>query len=282
MRHARIAALTVCTATAGALLMFAATAFASGAPPDLTVDQIIARHVAASGGARAWRDIKTMAWTGHIASGRVGNYGVPFLLMFSRPNSTHFEIMAQNQKSLRLFDGTTGWKSRPTSQGAPAWQSYSAEEIRFAQDAAGLDGPLFDYKDKGVRVALKGTGAVEGHQAYRLEVTLPSGQTRTDWIDANSFLELRYDRLVHDETGRTGEVSVYYRNHHNVQGLVLPLTIETGDVAGKFGDRMTIEKIAFNPTLPDNAFSKPIAPQHRGGVMIDTARPHTPQSPGGP
>lgn len=259
-----------------------ATALAAGATPELTADQIIARHVEASGGAQAWRDIKSMGWTGHIESGRVGNYGVPFLLMFKRPNSTHFEIMAQNQKALRVFDGTTGWKLRPTDQGRPEWQNYSAEEVRFAEDLAGLDGPLFDYKEKGVSVVSKGTGTVEGHTAYRLEVTLPSGQTRTDWIDAKSFLELRYDRIVHDTAGRNGVVSVYYRNHQKIQGLVLPLTIETGDVAGKLKDKMMIEKIALNPTLPDNAFSKPIVPQRRGGVVIDTTNPPAARSPNSP
>jgi outer membrane lipoprotein-sorting protein len=251
----------------------------AGAAPSLTAEQIIARHVQASGGAQAWREIETMAWTGRIESGRVGNFGVPFLLMFKRPNSTHFEIMAQNQKSLRLFDGTAGWKLRPTGQGRPEWQGYTADEIRFARDAAGLDGPLFDYKEKGVSVSLRGTGTVEGHEAYRLELKLPSGETRTDWIDVKSFLDLKYDRIVHDETGRTGVVSVYYRNHQKIQGLVLPLTIETGDVAGKLTDKMMIDKIALNPTLPDNAFSKPMAPQHRGGVVIDTAKAAAAQSP---
>ncbi len=267
---------------ASLMAVFSASAVATGAATQLTADQIIARHVEASGGAQAWRDIKTMGWTGRIESGRVGNYGVPFLLVFKRPNSTHFEIMAQNQKSLRVFDGTTGWKLRPTDQGKPEWQNYTAEEVRFAQDAAGLDGPLFDYKDKGVSVVLKGTGTIEGHTAYRLEVTLPSGQTRTDWIDAQSFLELRYDRMVRDAAGRQGPVSVYYRNHQKIQGLVLPLTIETGDVAGKLTDKMMIDKIALNPTLPDNAFTKPIVPQRRGGVIIDTAKPPAVRPPATP
>ena len=259
-----------------------ASTVASGVPTALTADQIIERHMEARGGAQAWRDIKTMGWTGRIESGRVGSYGVPFVLIFKRPNSTHFEIMAQNQKSLRVFDGTSGWKVHPGDQGRPEWQSYTDEEMRSAQDAAGLDGPLFDYKDKGVSVSLRGTGTIEGHTAYRLEVTLPSGQTRTDWIDTKSFLELRYDRTMRDAAGRRGLVSVYYRNYQTIQGLVLPLTIETGDIAGKLTDKMMIEKIALNPTLPDSAFSKPILPKHRGGVVIDTTKPSTARAPTAP
>jgi hypothetical protein len=119
---------------------------------------------------------------------------------------------------------------------------------------------------------LHGTGTVEGHKAYRLDVTLPSGQMRTDWIDANSFLELKYDRSMKNASGQTGIVSVYYRNYKTIQGLVLPLTIETGN-PGKVTDKMMIDKVALNPTLPDTAFSKPtIASKRLGGVAIDTTQ----------
>jgi outer membrane lipoprotein-sorting protein len=255
------------------ILAVSASAAVGAAATDLTVDQIIARHIEASGGTQAWREIHTMAWTGRIESGRVGSYEVPFLLMFKRPNATHFEIMAQNQKSLRVFDGTKGWKLRPNNQGKPEWQNYTADEVSFARDAAGLDGPLFDSKEKGVSVVLHGTSTVEGHRAYRLDVTLPSGQMRTDWIDAESFLELKYDRSIQNASGQTGIVSVYYRNYKSIQGLVLPLTIETGNIAGKVADKMMIDKVALNPTLPDNAFSKPtIKPKRLGGVVIDTTQ----------
>lgn len=96
------------------------------------------------------------------------------------------------------------------------------------RDAAGLDGPLFDPTAKGIKVALKGMDSVAGHRAYHLKITLPSGQLRDDWIDAQSFLELRYDRETHSVAGATGVASVYLRNYQSFEGLVIPLTIETG------------------------------------------------------
>ena len=255
------------------VILWSAGPTAGAAATDLTVDQILARHTEASGGAQAWRDIQTMAWTGHIDSGAGRVKGVPFLLMFKRPNATHFEVMVQNQKSLRVFDGSAGWKLRPKDQGGPEWLDYSTDEVRSAQDAAGLDGPLFDPREKGVKVSLRGTGTVEGHMAYRLEVVLPSGQTRTDWIDAKSFLELKYERAVRDAAGHTGTVSVYLRDFRKIQGLVLPLTIETGNAGGGDPEKMRIEKVALNPELPGNAFSRPtIASKRRGGVVIDTMK----------
>src|SRR6266481_5711654 len=261
------------------ILVGALTAFGIGAAtsPELTADQIVDRYVEARGGIEAWRKIQTMAWTGHIESGPAGSPAVPFLMLFKRPNQTHYEVLMQNQKSLRIFDGSQGWKLRPTAQGAPEAQIYTPDEVSFARDACGLDGPLVDYKAKGVTVALRGTGMVEGHRAYRLQVTLPSGQSHDDWIDAQNFLELKYDRVVHDTAGQSGVVSVYYRNYQTIKGLVMPFTIETGGAATKATDRMIIEKFAINPTLDDAQFARPaVASRHRNGVPIDTRTPSAP------
>src|SRR6266513_2795783 len=250
----------------------AAKATAGGAAgAELTVQQILERHAAARGGAEAWHKVQTMAWTGHIESGPGGISKHPFLLMFRRPAATRFEILGEGQRSVRVFDGSMGWKQRPTSQGTHEVKEYSAEEIGFARDAGGLDGPLFDPTAKGIGIALEGIGSVEGHRAYHLKLTLPSGQLRDDWIDAQSFLELRYDRATRNAVGATGIVSVYLRNYQTVNGLVMPLLIETGGPASSYTDRMIVDKIALNPTFENAQFTRPSVPTtRRRGVVVNT------------
>ena len=252
---------------AGALGLMASGA---GAAPQLSVEQILDRHVAARGGAETWHKIQNMAWTGHIESGPGGISKVPFLMTFQRPAATRFEVLAQGQRAVRIFDGTRGWRLTPVEGGLPTVKAYSAEEINYARDAAGLDGPLFDPASKGVTVALVGTDNVDGHSAYHLNVTLPSGQVRHDWIDAESFLELRYDRVTHSAAGMAGVVSVYYRNYQAFEGLVIPLLIESGGPAAKETDKMIIEKVALNPTFATDQFVKPNSPRKHNGIVIDT------------
>jgi hypothetical protein len=238
----------------------------------LTVDQILERHVAARGGADAWHRIQTMAWTGHIESGPGGTTKVPFMMLFRRPDATRFEILSAGQHLIRVFDGHNGWKMRPNNSGLPEVTDYNPQDISYARDASGLDGPLFDPRSKGVRVALLGMDAIEGQRAYHLKVTLPSGQVHDDWIDAQSFLELRYDRETHSASGQVGIVSVYLRDYQPFGGLVLPTVVETGAAGATGTDRMVIEKVALNPALNESQFAKPTAPKTRhNGVLVNTA-----------
>jgi len=271
--NGKVFALGVIACVAGLATRTIAAAPAAAAPPALTAQQVIDRYVAACGGAGKWRDIKTMAWNGHVETGSGGIGKMPFMMLFRRPDATRFEILQQGQRSVRVFDGTEGWRMRPTSTGLPETKAYGDEEVSFARDAAGLDGPLFDHEAKGVKVVLEGLDSVEGHAAYRLGLTLPSGRKRTDWIDAHSFLELRYDREMRNAQGITGTVAVYYRNYQAVEGLTMPFLIETGSASGGVPDKMVIEQIALNPTLPDNLFAKPTTPEgHRRGVVVDATR----------
>ena len=89
------------------------------AAPELSATQIIEKNAAARGGVDAWRKIKTMAWAGHVKSAAAPARNLPFLLEQKRPNSTRFEIMGANQRSVRIFDGSDGWKMLPDGKGPP-------------------------------------------------------------------------------------------------------------------------------------------------------------------
>ena len=275
------AAVIAVAAVSGSAAGNADAAADRAADAELTLQQILDRHATARGGADAWHKIQTMAWTGHIESGPGGISKHPFLMLFRRPEATRFEVMGEGQRSVRVFDGAMGWKQQPTPQGTFDVKEYSAEEIRFARDAGGLDGPLLDSTAKGISIALEGTGSVEGRRAYHLKLTLPSGQRRDDWIDAENFLELRYDRATRNAVGAAGIVAVYLRNYQTVNGLVIPMVIETGGQASRDPDKMIIEKVALNPTLDKTQFTSATGQSRRhGGAIVNMQTPSTHSSSG--
>ena len=251
----------------------AAAAFAAepATAQTLTAAQVVERNAAARGGLEAWRKIETMAWTGRVESANRGGRKVPFVLEQKRPDRTRFEVTVDGQKAVRVFDGTNGWKIRPSSTGQPEVQPYTADELKFARGAPVIEGPLMDHAARGATISLAGVQEIEGRKAYALALRLASGSSYRVWIDAETFLELRYDREFVNAQGRPAVTSVYFADYRAVEGLQLPLTIETGTSDGKTRDKLVIERVALNPRLDDPRFAKPgSAVARRKGVTIDT------------
>jgi len=250
----------------------AAAAFAAepATAQTLTAAQVLERNAAARGGLEAWRKIETMAWTGRVEGANRGGR-VPFVLEQKRPDRTRFEITLEGQKAVRVFDGTDGWKMRASSTGRPEVQPYTADELKFARSAPIIDGPLMDHAARGATISLAGLQELEGRKVYVLGLQLASGSSYRVWIDAETFLELRYDREFVNAQGRPAVTSVYFADYRAVEGLQLPFTIETGTADGKTRDKLVIEQVALNPRLDDRIFAKPgSSTGRRRGVTVDT------------
>jgi len=246
----------------GALLLatgawMATMAAETGVAPAANANRIVEQNVAARGGLEAWRRIQTMAWIGHIESASAPDSPVTFVMQMKRPDKMRFEVTADNEKSIRAFDGNEGWKVRPPRGGKPGLLPFSPEEVRFARDSPGIDGPLIDHEVKGIGVDLEGSDEIEGRKAYRVAVKLPTGSTRRVWIDAETHLEVKYDRESHDPAGRARTVSVFYRNYQAVEGLKIPMAIETGTGSGSGVERLVLDRVLLNPPVDDAQFGKP-------------------------
>jgi hypothetical protein len=244
----------------------------SAAPPKLTAGQIVAKNVAARGGLKAWRKVQTVVWIGHLQSEHTPLPNMGFILEQKRPNKTRFQLIGMNEKAVRVFDGTQGWKLRPAHNGQPDVQPYTLEELRFAQGAPGLDGPLIDYAAKGNTVALEGVEVLQGHKAYHLSVHLSSGETDHVWIDAKTFLDLRYDRPSSGSLPASRPVSVVYGDYRSVDGVQIPSVLETGASTSGAPGRMTIDRIVVNAPLEDATFTKAGTSNTHSGVRQRTAR----------
>ena len=254
----------------------AAGAVAANSPPaagELTAEQIVEKNVAARGGLEAWHKIETMVWIGHMETpgGQVSQ--IPFVLQQKRPNKTRFELNAMGQRSVRVFDGKRGWKVRPSQDGRPDVQPFTPQELQYAQGEMVIDSPLFNYESKRVAVDFDGVDRVDGRKAYRLIVRTPSGQRHNVWIDAQTFLDVKYDRTSYDKAGAPARVDVYYRDYKAVDGLQIPGTIETGVGSGKGTEKIVVEKVSLNPPLDDRLFGRPGGPHRRATVNIEPEEP---------
>lgn len=225
----------------------------------LTVDQVIEKNISARGGLEIWQKIQSMVWVGHIESGKTPAISMPFVLEMKRPNKTRFEVKAQSLSSVRMFDGKNGWKLLPSaSHGKPEVHPYRTDELNFAREGQGIEGPLMDHLAKGFLVTLDGIDEIEGRKAYRLNIQLPSGNSHKLWIDAKTFLDIKDERFTRNPAGQSSTVSVSFRNYQTVDGLQMPFLIESGADTAKGTEKLVVDKVLLNPPLPDQLFTKPI------------------------
>ena len=220
-----------------------------------TVDEVIAKHLEARGGLDKIKAVQSMKMTGKMTVGP--GIEAPLSLEMKRPASVRLDITFQGNIGTQAYDGKTGWGISPMSAKKDP-EPMSAEDIKDMEEQGDMDGPLVDTKAKGHTVALMGKEKVEGSDAYKLKVTLKTGDIRYVYIDADSYLELKTEarRTVRGSEVETESVSSDYKE---VGGLILPYTIQQGAKGQPQKQTITVDKIELNLPIDDARFTMPEA-----------------------
>jgi outer membrane lipoprotein-sorting protein len=266
------------------------------APPGLTAEQIVAKNITARGGLQAWHAVQTMSWAGKMDAGvgdsvaRSQNYlkqtwgkqagkvraatlaaaqkgeapkaeapeqvQLPFVLEMKRPGKSRIELQFAGKTAIQVYDGKDGWLKRPYLN-RDDWEPFSPEQAKASAGSWDMDGPLFDYAAKGMKVALEGVEKVDGKDAYKLKLTLKDGNMQHVWIDAQSFLDVKVEGTPRRMDGKMHTVWITQRDFRPVQGVMVPFALETAVEGYPDTHKMLLEKVAVNPKLDDSHFAKP-------------------------
>jgi hypothetical protein len=176
-------------ALAGALSIAGAQprARAGGAPQDAlpAAQDVIARYIAAIGGKAAFKAVQSVHAKGRLGVPAQGIAG-DFELFAARPARLLYRAVLPAIGRIESgYDGTIGWSLSPIS--GP--ELLTGRQLSEAAADAWFDGPL--HEPDHVRAA-ETIGKVEfdGHQAYKLRVTLTSGQDEIEYFDVESGFQL--------------------------------------------------------------------------------------------
>lgn len=241
---------------------FAAEAKAAArAPQDtpaarLSAAQIAERNVKARGGLARWRAVTALRISGEMDAGGKSDAKLPFVLALKRPHKSRLEISFAGKNAVQTWDGAQGWKLRPFLDRDDV-EPLTPAEAKSEASSVELDGPLVDYSSKGTKLELTGTERVEGRQTYKLKLTLKSGEQRSLWVDASTFLETKISGEPRKLDGRPHNVEIYYRDYRSVDGLKVPYRLETAVEGVKQRHAITLRTVTVNPALGDALFAKP-------------------------
>ncbi|MGH9839074.1 MAG: serine hydrolase domain-containing protein [Blastocatellia bacterium] len=227
---------------------------AAAAKLDITVDELMAKAIAAAGGEaslRKYRSMKTIMALDFENQGLTGEN----IVYVKAPNlgSATTVLIGLGKKigTLReYFDGAAGGTELSFAKSEP----YKDKQIEDARIAFDFYEPL-NWKTLYKTVTIKEKSKIGDEEAYVVVKTPEKGNPVTDYFSTKTFLLVKRDRTVMVGAGQgTMQIGEALSDYRNVEGVMVPFTTVTqhpsmGRIVGK------VKEVKFDLEIPASAFT---------------------------
>ncbi len=218
-----------------------------------TVDEVVAKYAKARGGMEKIKAVQSARMTGTMTMGQ--GMEAAMVIEFKRPKMVRQEFTLQGMTGVTAYDGKTGWQVMPF-MGKKEPEPMSADDLKEMEEQADVEGDLVDWKEKGNKVELLGKEKIEGTDAWKLRVTLKNGTVKTEWLDADSSLEIR-EEAKRKIQGNDVEFVTTLGDYKEVSGLMVPFSFESKAKGGTGGQTVTFKTVEFNIPIDAARFKMP-------------------------
>lgn len=237
------------------LLMLAGLALLAAPASAQTAEEIVAKYIKTVGGAEKIQAVKTLRKMGIFNGG--GGFEAPILEENKRANMVRQEFSLQGLTAVNAYDGKTGWKIEPW-QGKKDPEPLGEEETKQIVEDSDFDGPLVNYQQKGNKIEFVGMEPVEGTDAFKLKVTLASGDVRYYFMDTDYYVPIKIEtkRMIR---GAEREYETSLGDYKEVNGWYMPFSVESNVKGNSNRAKVTYQKIEANVPMDDARFRMPAA-----------------------
>lgn len=209
-----------------------------------TADEIIAKHIEATGGLDAWKKVNSIKIEG-ILNIQGNDVTISFIQLHGK--GMRQDITVQGMSGYQILTPTQGWTYLPF-QGQSAVTPMNEEVVRRSQNQLDPRGSFVEYKEKGYSAELAGTENINGNECYKIILTFNSGVKETALIDSKTFyvVLVRTMQMINDEWQ---EMETGYSNFEkNPEGIIVPrmLALPHGN--------LVINKVEVNKPVDENIF----------------------------
>jgi hypothetical protein len=222
----------------------------------MTVDELITKMIAASGGEENLRKHKSSIITAEMDFEHQGIKGMA-TISARAPNAlaTHIDLMALGKKIGtfdEFFDGKEGAEVSSFSPGEVK-AGTSLEDARIASDFY----EVLNWKKLFKTIEIKRMSKINDEDVFVVVKTPEKGNPVTDYVSAKTFLLLRRDTI---QTSNTSQISLpvteTYSDYRMVEGEMIPFKMTTN--IPSIGNIVTVVKtVKFNIDIPDAVFHVP-------------------------
>ena len=228
----------------------------------MSADALIAKVIEAYGGEANLRKHKSSVTTVEVdleSQGVKGQGTISARAPNLAGSNMTFTALGKNiAQIVGFFDGTAG--GEVMSFGPP--ETYSGkrlEDIRAGSDFY----DVLNWKTNYKTISVKRIGKVGDEEAFVLERRPEKGTPVTDYISTKSFLVLRRDSIIVNETvGIELPQTQTFSDYRNVEGVMVPFKSTSSNIAN--GDIvLRVLDVKFDVDIPDTIFQKPAKPPKR-------------------
>src|SRR5271157_341030 len=218
-----------------------------------TAEELVNKNIEAKGGMEKIKAIKSVRMTGKLSGG--GGFTIAVGQESQRPKLVRETFSIQGMTAITAYDGTSGWQIQPFG-GHKDPEYLGEDEMRGLIRDADFDGPLMDYKEKGNTVEYLGHDVVDGDDALRLKVTLKNGDIIYDYLDPDTFIEIRKE-IQQFIRGSVRDRVVGLGSYKPVAGVMFPFSISSGPKNNPDAQTSTVQKMEVNVTIDPADFALP-------------------------
>ncbi|MEO6759120.1 MAG: hypothetical protein ABIO24_06675 [Saprospiraceae bacterium] len=234
------------------LFFFALLFVFSGFAQAQNAEDIVAKHLAATGGDK-WASIKTIKMEAKIAAEAAAGMNILWTLTASRDKAARMDVMVMGMSQVAVVIGDKGWSTNPFA-GKNDPEAMTADEVESMKDMTDIDGTLVGYKEKGYTLEYVGTEDVDGIEAMKIKVN-KGKKTEYSFFDPSNYYEIKRVQ-VEEVDGKTVESATLYSDFKTQDGIVMPFSMQQ-DGGGMGNATITMTALTFNPPVDDTIFEMP-------------------------
>lgn len=209
-----------------------------------TADEIVKKHLDATGGIANWKKINTMKMVGSV---NVQGQKIDMVFTTVNGKGARQDINIGGMANYSILTPTAGWQYYPVG-GQTKPEAMTAEDVKQGQDELDIQGPLVDYQAKGNKVEYLGKDDVEGTECYKLKVTFKTGKEETMYLDASNYYQIRSVTKA-NVNGKEVEQTINYSNYQKLpEGIMYPMTV------GSEQGAVTFTSVEVNKPVDESIF----------------------------
>jgi hypothetical protein len=216
-----------------------------------TIDQVLDKYVAATGGKDALAKITSRQAKGTFELAAMGVTGSVTVLSKAPNRAASITDIAGFGAFRTGFDGTVAWSDNPMT----GLTELGGDALAAAKRDAIFNGE-FKLKEIFEKLVVTGKQKVDEKDVFVVEATPAGGKAETFFFDTESGLLVRHDAERSSDQGVT-LVETHYGDYRAVDGVKVPFSIK--QVTPQMTIAITLTEVTHNVAMEDAKFAKPAA-----------------------